>query len=75
MFKHYLERRWICWIANRPILNNAQDPATRTGAAITSRRVSIMIILYINFISLSREVTANDYNYNLIKFKPIFKFY
>ena len=42
MFKYYRERRWICWIANLPILNNAQDPATNTGAAITSKRVSII---------------------------------
>ena len=37
----YRDKRWICWIAKRPILNKAHEAATKTGAAITSKRVSI----------------------------------
>ena len=38
---YYEFSRCTCWINKRPILNKAHDAATKTGAAITSKRVSI----------------------------------
>jgi len=37
----YLDKRWTCWIAKRPILYNAHDAAINTGAAIINKRLSI----------------------------------
>jgi len=47
-------------MANRPILNKAQDAATSRGAAITSKRVSIIDNpLYMNLINLNTETDIN----------------
>ena len=47
-------------MAKRPILNKAQDAATSKGAAITSKRVSIIDNpLYINLMSLNTETDIN----------------
>ena len=52
-------------MAKRPILNKAQDAATNKGAAITSKRASIIENpLYINRMSLNTETDINKYYYN-----------
>ena len=52
-------------MAKRPILNKAQDAATSKGAAITSKRVSIIDNpLYIYRMSLNTETDINKYYYN-----------
>ncbi len=42
-------------MANRPILNNAQDAATNKGAPITNKRVSIFFVVNKNKIIYRTE--------------------
>ncbi len=46
-------------MANRPILNNAQDAATNKGAPITNKRVSIFFVVNKNKIIYRTEKSIN----------------